>query len=256
MELVKNNSYGLIFMDHMMPEMDGIETAAAIRKMEGHAQTPIVALTANALRGMREYYLEQGFEDYLSKPISPEALDAIINKWLNNPSPLSLEIEARRLDKLNHYRAAFQMSKTSSGLEIDAEYYGRFTALVESFDKLPDDLQADKALLVEAGRSEDAQKILAMLPAFCENLAAMHRRKADNGGAEGETVGLLLRRLKKAMQDGDAAASKNILAELRAKSLSPRERELYLKLYDLRMAGNAEKALETLENYVGGLEDD
>jgi len=271
-ELVKNNSYGLIFMDHMMPEMDGIETATAIRKIEGHAQTPIVALTANALRGMREYYLEQGFEDYLSKPISHEALDAIINKWIREqgycseamldgntqrsqtktPSPLSLEIEARRLDKLNHYLAAFQMSKTSSGLEIDAEYYGRFTALVESFDKLPDDLQADKGLLIEAGRNEDAQKILAMLPAFCENLAAMHRSKADNGGTEGESVGLLLRRLKKAIQDGDTAASKKIVAELGAKSLSPRERELYLKLYDLRMAGNAEKALETLDRYGGG----
>jgi len=283
-ELARNNSYGLIFMDHMMPEMDGIETAGAIRKIEGYDHIPIVALTANALRGMREYYLEQGFEDYLSKPINPDALDAIINKWLNeqitnnneqlseslghNAKPynqnslsianrsLLIEIEARRLDKLNHYLAAFQMSKTSSGLEIDAEYYGRFTALVESFDKLPDDLQADKALLVEAGRKEDAQRILTTLPAFCESLAAMHRSKTDNGGTEGETVGLLLRRLKKAMQDGDAAASKNILAELRAKSLSPRERELYLKLYDLRMAGNAEKALETLENYVGGLEND
>jgi len=73
----------------MMPEMDGIETAAVIRKIDGYADIPIVALTANALRGMRELYLEKGFQDYLSKPISPEALDKVINKWLNNPTPNS-----------------------------------------------------------------------------------------------------------------------------------------------------------------------
>jgi CheY-like chemotaxis protein len=250
-ELASSHSYDLIFMDHMMPEMDGIEAAAVIRKMKGHAHTPIVALTANALRGMKELYLEKGFDDYLSKPIGPEALDAIINKWLDKPTPLSLEIEEKRIDKLNHYRAAFEMSKTSAGLEIDAEYYGRFTALVGSFDKLPVGLQADKASLIEAGQKEDAQRILKMLPAFCESLAAMHRSKVDSGGTEDEIVGLLLQRLKKAIRDGDAAASKKIVAELGAKSLSPRERELYLKLYDLRMVGNTEKALEALDSYAG-----
>jgi hypothetical protein len=163
-----------------------------------------------------------------------------------------LEIEAARLDKLNHYRAAFEMSKTSAGLEIDAEYYGRFAALVGSFDNLPDDLQADKAMLVEAGRNGDAQRIRETLPAFCESLAAMHRSKADSGGTENEIVRLLFQRLKKAIRDGDAAASKKTVAELGAKSLSPRERELYLKLYDLRMVGNTEKALEALESYAGG----
>ncbi len=196
-ELARSHSYGLIFMDHMMPEMDGIEAAEAIRKMEGHAHTPIVALTANALRGMKELYLEKGFDDYLSKPISPEALDAIVNKWLNeqiimnneqlseslgqNAKPsddnslfianrsLLIEIEAQRLDKLNHYRAAFEISKTSAGLEIDAEYYRRFTSLVGSFDALPVGLRADKELLIEAGQKEDAQRIREMLPAFCES---------------------------------------------------------------------------------------
>jgi hypothetical protein len=65
-------------------------------------------------------------------------------------------------------------------------------------------------------------------------------------------VGPLLQRLKKAIRDGDAAASKKIVAELGAKSLSPRDRELYLKLYDLRMVGNTEKTLETLDSYTGG----
>jgi len=259
-KLVKNNNYDLIFMDHMMPEMDGIETAAAIRKIEGYTHTPIIALTANALRGMKELYLEKGFDDYISKPISPEALDVIINKFLNkqgtaetSPSdPYSLAVEERRIDKLNHYRTAFEMSKTSGGLEINTEYYRRFTSLVESFDALPVHLQTDKALLIEAGQNEDAQKIRGILPAFCENIAAMHRSKANNEGTKNEIVSLILQRLKKAIQDGDTAAAGKIAAELGAKSLTPRERELYFKLYDLRMDGNTEKLLETLDSYSGG----
>jgi CheY-like chemotaxis protein len=247
-----------------MPEMDGIETAAAIRKIEGYAHTPIVALTANALRGMKELYLEKGFDDYLSKPISPEALDVIINKLLNkrgtadtSPSaPYSLAVEERRIDKLNHYRSAFEMSKTSGGMEINTEYYRRFTSLVESFDALPVHLQVDKALLIEAGQNEDAQKIRGILPAFCENIAAMHWSKADAVETDAETkneiVSLILQRLKKAIQDGDTAAAGKITAELGAKSLTPQERELYFKLYDLRMDDNIEKLLETLDRYSGG----
>ena len=58
--------------------------------------------------------------------------------------------------------------------------------------------------------------------------------------------------MKKAIQEGDTAAAGKITAELGAKSLTPRERELYFKLYDLRMDDNTEKALETLGRYGGG----
>jgi len=78
-------NYDIVFMDHMMgglDEMDGIEALAAIRKIESCENTPVVALTANALRGMREFYLEQGFADYLSKPIDPRELDDVLNRWI------------------------------------------------------------------------------------------------------------------------------------------------------------------------------
>ena len=247
-EKAQSRDYDLIFMDHMMPEMDGVETAESIRKIGGYAQTPIVALTANALRGMRELYLEKGFQDYLSKPISPEALDEVINKFLI-PTPYSHEIEARRLNKLNHYRAAFEMSKTSAGLEIDSEYYKRFTSLVESFDTLPGNLQADKALLIEAGQHEDAHKIREALPAFCENIAATRQNKAGTENAIGPEI---LQRLKKAIENGDTRTAGKIVKEMGAKSLSPAERELYFKLYDLLMEDNTEQALETIDRYGVG----
>jgi signal transduction histidine kinase/ActR/RegA family two-component response regulator len=80
--LVKQNAYDLIFMDHMMPGMDGVAAAAAIRKWENGSAVPIIALTANAISGMREMFLENGFNDYLSKPIAVEKLDKLVAAWL------------------------------------------------------------------------------------------------------------------------------------------------------------------------------
>jgi len=119
-ELVKRNEYDLIFMDHMMPEMDGIETTTAIRaweKEQNHtsaaeteqntssaenkqnssgftegetqsndrnslARIPVIALTANAVVGMREMFLKNEFDDFLSKPIDVSKLDEILDRWI------------------------------------------------------------------------------------------------------------------------------------------------------------------------------
>jgi signal transduction histidine kinase/ActR/RegA family two-component response regulator len=85
-ELIKKNSYDLVFMDHMMPEMDGIEAVQLIRLIgdsEGYFKTlPIIALTANALLGMKEMFLSRGFNDYLTKPIELPKLNKILEKWI------------------------------------------------------------------------------------------------------------------------------------------------------------------------------
>ncbi len=85
LELVKENEYDIIFMDHMMPEMNGIDTLLALKKMENHknVSTPVIMLTANALSGERERYLELGFSDYLSKPVRGEKLEKMILKYLS-----------------------------------------------------------------------------------------------------------------------------------------------------------------------------
>jgi signal transduction histidine kinase/CheY-like chemotaxis protein len=82
--LVQENNYDLVLMDHMMPGMDGIETAGAIRALAGESfqKLPIVALTANAIAGMRDMFLEAGFNDYISKPIEIAKLDTIIARWI------------------------------------------------------------------------------------------------------------------------------------------------------------------------------
>ena len=81
--LVKAKEYDIIFMDHMMPEMDGIETTHHIRHLGGwNSQVPIVALTANAIKGSEEMFLSNRLNDILPKPIDTESLKFCLRKWL------------------------------------------------------------------------------------------------------------------------------------------------------------------------------
>lgn len=76
--LAGQNAYDVVFIDHMMPDMDGIETLQHLRGMEGYEETPAVALTANAVSGAREMYLGAGFTDYLAKPVEGAKLEKMM----------------------------------------------------------------------------------------------------------------------------------------------------------------------------------
>jgi signal transduction histidine kinase/DNA-binding NarL/FixJ family response regulator len=80
-EWVKANDYDIVFMDHMMPEMDGIETTKRIREA-GYIDLPIIALTANAIKSARDMFLSNGFNDFISKPIDSLELIKILKEWL------------------------------------------------------------------------------------------------------------------------------------------------------------------------------
>ena len=79
----KNKKYDLIFLDHMMPEMDGIHTLYNLKKRANGFDTPVVVLTANAIEGSKDMYLKEGFCDYLSKPINQVELDRILREQLH-----------------------------------------------------------------------------------------------------------------------------------------------------------------------------
>lgn len=93
---VKKQKFHMIFMDHMMPEMDGIETLHEIQKLAKRVDfpnknTPVIALTANAVAGAKEMYLAEGFSEFLTKPINSELMEQKICKYL--PKELIQEVK-------------------------------------------------------------------------------------------------------------------------------------------------------------------
>ena len=80
--------YNAIFMDHMMPGMDGIETAKLIRRIgtKYAISVPVIALTANALVGNEQMFLDNDFQAFLAKPINILNLDSIIQRWVRDKS--------------------------------------------------------------------------------------------------------------------------------------------------------------------------
>lgn len=102
LDMLAQSKYDLIFMDHMMPQMDGIETTEKIRQMDGdyYKEVPIIMLTANAMSGAREQYLAKGFQDFLSKPIEPEKLTEQLLRYLPKDKvvPASEESDNKNTD--------------------------------------------------------------------------------------------------------------------------------------------------------------
>ena len=83
LEMVKKKTYDMIFLDHRMPEMDGIETLQRMHAMEHVCKgKPVIALTANAISGARKEYIDAGFTDYLTKPIDSHKLEQMLKKYL------------------------------------------------------------------------------------------------------------------------------------------------------------------------------
>lgn len=83
LKLARKNDYDLIFMDCQMPEMDGFEASARIREVEDFSnQIKIIAVTADAMKGARERCIDAGMNDYISKPVDIEKLEAILSRWL------------------------------------------------------------------------------------------------------------------------------------------------------------------------------
>ena len=82
--LFKEKPYDVIFLDHMMPDKDGIETLAEMKSIKDtpNLKTPVICLTANAISGMREMYTNAGFDDYLTKPINAERLEMMLLEYL------------------------------------------------------------------------------------------------------------------------------------------------------------------------------
>jgi CheY-like chemotaxis protein len=96
-DAIKKNRYDIVFMDQKMPGMDGIEATLKIRAMGDedpyYKEMPVIALTANAISGTKEMFLENGFNDFLSKPIDTVKLDTVLGKWISKVKQKSIIVK-------------------------------------------------------------------------------------------------------------------------------------------------------------------
>jgi len=189
--------YDIIFMDHMMPGMDGIKAAEIIRTL-GYTK-PIVALTANALSGQAEMFMDKGFDDFISKPIDIRQLNNVLNRLIRDKQTPETLNEARRQKNILY-------ASGSHNIAIDpqlAEFFVRdakkaaavLTAICENSCRRADDIptmiinvHAMKSALLnigekdlseaasrleQTGRDKDVNLILLSLPEFITSLHAV-----------------------------------------------------------------------------------
>ncbi|MCL1901378.1 MAG: ATP-binding protein [Firmicutes bacterium] len=237
-KIKRGKVYDIIFMDHMMPGLDGIETTKILRK-SGYNK-PIVALTANALAGNEEMFLSKGFDAFISKPIDLRQLNAILNKYVRDKQPSDVIVAAKKVKRTNTNKNLSLSSELKEAFVRDAEK--SFDAL-KSFEQ---DLNAyvitihglksalanigqaelSKAALnlEQAGREKNIVIVKNETPAFVVSLKNIIKElKQDKGGetlekGKADFLHFKLSEIKAQCSVFDKKAAKDALAELKQKS--------------------------------------
>ncbi len=150
-EKVRQTKYDLIFMDHMMPEVDGVETTHIIRRLiKGYEDVPIIALTANAMGGTKEMFLREGMNDFVAKPIEVTDMVSMVRKWL--PKEKIIPSEGKKavqkeekkmpqlvIDGLNTEHALSLLGSEKLYMQILKDYYlsvdKRASIITEALEK-------------------------------------------------------------------------------------------------------------------------
>lgn len=132
LELIRKNSYHMIFFDHMMPVMDGMEALRMIKKEKLCPDTPIIVLTANAVAGEKQSYLDAGFDDYLSKPIVSRQLKEMVRKYL--PENLLENVITENAITENAFPAVSTAAHegTESSVQADAGLSARLQGVLDT----------------------------------------------------------------------------------------------------------------------------
>ena len=123
LDLVRKKKYDLILLDHMMPQMDGMETLQQMKQLTDYPNqdTPVIMLTANATRGAREEYIQAGFADYLTKPVQEEDLQIVLTKYLADKMEETDVPAGKETEKADREDAGAEKSKKNAETSVDLE---------------------------------------------------------------------------------------------------------------------------------------
>ena len=260
-KIKSGNIYDIIFMDHMMPKLDGIETTRIIR--ETGYKHPVVALTANALAGQAEVFMKNGFDGFISKPIDIRQLNVMLNKMIRGKQTTEVLAAAQkeRAEYEKRHGPAMQQQidpqlagifardakkaytvldtiiknnvKTESELHL---YIINVHAMKSALANIGEnELSVIASKLEQAGRDKELNIILSETDAFLINLKAaiekIKPKEDENEPSEDSNESLVylqqkLAVIREACSSFDKKTVKNTLNELRDKTWSHKNREL------------------------------
>ena len=278
-------TFDIIFMDHFMPKMDGIEAAKILRNW-GYTH-PIIALTANALTGQAEMFLENGFDGFISKPIDIRQLNASLNKLIRDKYPPEVVEAARKQSAKIMAKSSAEKLQPSSGPELaaifirDAEKaHARLKTIISNSFRRDDDfrqyvinIHSMKSALANigedglsgiafklelAGRAENISVIMSETPAFLEALGKViekNRSEAgdnDTAAEDSENLEYLaekLRIIRTACEKYDEATANKALSELKQKKWSNSANALLDTIAEYLLHSDFEEAAKLAESY-------
>ena len=277
-DLIKSgNVYDIIFMDHMMPGMDGIETVKIIREM-GY-QKPIVALTANTIMGQAELFASNGFSSFISKPINTGALNNCLMRFIKDMHPNTPVITDQQpaakpktrkgLSKLVMESFLRDAKRTIDEIELlrekqswcDEDFktftilaHGSKSALANVHQKK---LSKTAGRLELVGREKDFESIRAIMPQFLDDLRAVVQKFKSTVIIAGEDADINVEILRKKLIETQEAcdgynkkAAKNALATLSNYNWSEKTEKLIADLGKHLLHSDFEEASNIIEEFL------
>ena len=289
-KIKEGNVYDIVFMDHMMPEMDGIETTKIIRAME-YRQT-IIALTANAVVGQSEVFLSSGFDDFISKPIDVRQLNTALKKYVRDRQPPEVIATVQQQNETAQHTPEPPEEQAAIDPEL-AEIFVRdvqkalvtLGAIHEKHQYSDEDIQtytinahgmksalnnigetalSEAALKLEhAGKAKDTAVMEAETQAFLSDLKALIDRlspaKKENGGdpapADPGSVREYLREKLIVVRDScgrqDKSCAEEALSELMEKSWPRMTKDLLGAMEERLSNGDFEEVSRLARKIIG-----
>ncbi|MDR1650208.1 MAG: response regulator [Synergistaceae bacterium] len=211
-EKVKNTGvsgvppYDVVLMDHMMPDMDGIETTKAIRGEIGtdYARTvPIIALTANAMAGIEEMFMKNGFNGYISKPIDIMRLDVELNKWIRDRHGSKEQVKSDSAAEAAPHAAGAPPGRRAASGPIDAHVDG--VDLAEGYARYEDEniyLGVLRTYVKSTPQLLNKMRIISR-DKLSDYAVTIHGIKGSSYGICAMTAGKWAERLEAAAKNGD-----------------------------------------------------
>lgn len=231
--LTQNNKYDIIFLDHMMPNKDGIETLKELRAQEDNqnCRTVAVCLTANAISGAREKYIAAGFDNYLTKPINPDKLEEMLLEYLPkekvaevSTDNVDVSVSNEQSEKNYKYINIAKGLEYSTGIEM-------FKSVLEMFCSLKD---KNKEKIQKAFDSGDWKNYTVFV----------HALKSTALSIGGEQTGEAAKKLE---------AAGNILRNNKSSESEKHEAEVYIKTHHAEAMELYDKLVEECKRYLVSL---